>query len=149
MGENVFNGVNFPDWEMNLKIVLGAEKLLYLIERPLGPEPGIEQPVEHELWRTQHDDGFIAQSVMLAAMTPQFRRQNKGMDPYSMMLKLKDLHRSNLRSQKYELKKKLFRSRMSEGTSVEHYVSQMIADIEQLGQLGITLEAETSIDLIL
>ena len=38
---------------------------------------------------------------------------------------------------------------MSEGTSVEHYVSQMIADIEQLGQLGITFEAETSIDLIL
>ena len=60
---------------------------------------------------------------MLAVMTPQFRRQNKGMDPYSMMLKLKDLHRSNLRSQKYELQKKLFRSRMSEGTSVEHYVS--------------------------
>ena len=103
MGENVFNGTNFPDWEMNLRIVLGAEKLLYLIEGPLGPEPGPEQPVERELWRTQRDDGFTAQSVMLAAMTPQFRRQNKGMDPYSMMLKLKDLHRSNLRSQKYEL----------------------------------------------
>ena len=76
MGDNVFNGANFPDWEMNLRIVLGAEKLLYLIKRPLGPEPGIEQPVERELWRTQRDDGFTAQSVMLAAMTPQFRRQN-------------------------------------------------------------------------
>ena len=49
----------------------------------------------------------------------------------------------------YELQKKLFHSCMSEGTSVEHHVSQMITDIEQLGQLGIVFEAETSIDLIL
>ena len=31
MGENIFNGLNFPDWDMNLRIVLGAEKLLYSI----------------------------------------------------------------------------------------------------------------------
>ena len=60
IGENVFNGVNFPDWEMNLRIVLGAEKLLYLIERPLGPESGLEQLVERELWKTHHDDNFTA-----------------------------------------------------------------------------------------
>ena len=103
IGENVFNNTNFPDWEMNLRIVLGAEKLLYVIEKPIWPDPGLEQPVERELWKTHCDDNFTAQSIMLAAMTPQFRRQNKGMDPYKMMLKLKDLHRSNLRSQKYEL----------------------------------------------
>ena len=38
---------------------------------------------------------------------------------------------------------------MSEGTSVEHHVSQMIADIDQLTQMGIVFEAKTSIDLIL
>ena len=66
-----------------------------------------------------------------------------------MMAKLHDLHRSNLRSQRYEFQKKIFHARMSEGTSVEYHVSQMITDIEQLGQLGIVFEAETSIDLIL
>ena len=70
MGENIFKGKNFPDWEMNLRIVLGAEKLFYVIERPLEPEPGLEQPVEHEIWKTHHDDNFTAQSVMFAAMTP-------------------------------------------------------------------------------
>ena len=123
IGENVFNGVNFPDGEINLRIVLRAEKLLYLIERPLGSESGIERPVERELWKTHLDDNFTVQSVILTAMTPQFHCQNKGLDPYNMMLKLKDLHRSNLRSQKYELQKKLFRSRMSEGTPFEHYMS--------------------------
>ena len=69
---------------------------------------------------------------MLAAMTQQFRRQNNGLDPYNMLAKFHDLHRSNLRSQRYELQKKLFHARMSEGTSVEHHVPQMIADIEKL-----------------
>ena len=47
------------------------------------------------------------------------------------------------------MQNKLFRTHMSNGTSVGHHVSQMIANIEQLGKLGIVFEAETSIDLIL
>ena len=103
MGDNVFNGAKFSDWEMNLMIVLGSEKLLYTLEKSLGPEPGPERPVDCELWKTHIDDNFTAQSVMLDAMTPQLRRQNNGLDPHEMMMKLMDLHRSNLRSQKYEL----------------------------------------------
>ena len=130
MGDNVFNGVNFSDWEMNLRIVVGSEKLLYTIERPLRPKPRSDQIVELELWKTHSDENSTAQSIMHAAMTQQIRRQNKGLDPYEMIAKLNDFHRSNLRSQKYELQKKLFRARMSEGTSIEHHVSQMIAHIE-------------------
>ena len=70
MGENFFNGANFSDWDMNLRILLGVEKLLYIIERHLGPEPGPERPVDHELWKTHRDDNFTTQSVMLATMTP-------------------------------------------------------------------------------
>ena len=55
---------------MNLRIVLGPEKLLYAIEKPIGPEPGFEQIVEYELWKTHCDDKFSAQSVILATMTP-------------------------------------------------------------------------------
>ena len=123
MGDNILNGANFFDWEINLKIVLGSEKLLYTIERPLGPKPRFDQIVELELWKTHNDDNSTAQSIMFAAMTQQFRRQIRGLDPYEMIAKLNDLHRSNLRSQRYELQKKLFRAPMSEGTSVEHHVS--------------------------
>ena len=149
MGENVFNGANFLDWDMNLRIILGAEKLLYNIDRSHGPEPGPERPVDRELWKTHRDDSFTAQPVILATMTPQLCRQNNGLDPHEMMMKFMDLYRYNLRSQKYELQKKLFLARISDGTSIEHYVSQMISNIEQLGHLGIVFEAETSIDLIL
>ena len=55
---------------MNLRIVLGVEKLIYLIEQHLGPKPGVERIVEHELWKTHRDENFSVQSVMLATMTP-------------------------------------------------------------------------------
>ena len=60
MGENVFNGTKFSDWDMNLRIVLGSERLLYTIERPLGPKPTTNQVVELELWKTHHDDNMTA-----------------------------------------------------------------------------------------
>ena len=149
MGSNVFNNANFSDWEMNLRLSWDPRGFSILQRDLLGLSQDLIRIVEIEFWKTHSDDNMTAQSIMLAGMTQQFRRQNKGLDPYELLAKLHDLHRSNIRSQRYELQKKLFRARMSEGTSVEHHVSQMITDIEQLGQLGIVFEAETSIDLIL
>ena len=149
MGENVFKGTNFADWEMNLRIVLGAERLLYTINTPLGPKPTPDQTLDLELWKTHSDDCDTAQSIMLALMTQYFRRQNRDLDPYTMMARLQDLHRSNKRMQRYELVRKFFRARMSEGMSVESHVAQMIANIEQLTQMGIVFKVETCIDLIL
>ena len=65
MGENVFKGMNFVDWEMNLRIVLGSERLLYTIHTPLGPKPNPDQLLELELWKTLSDDNDIAQSIIL------------------------------------------------------------------------------------
>ena len=73
MGKNVFNGTNFSDWEMNLRIILGSNKLLYTIGKPLGPKPEPEEIVEREIWKTHSDDNFTAQSIMLAVVTQQFR----------------------------------------------------------------------------
>ena len=70
MGDSVFNGVNFQDWDMNLMIVLGSEKLLYTIERPIGPKPGPDQLLELDLWKTNSDDNSPTQSLMLTTMNP-------------------------------------------------------------------------------
>ena len=95
-----------------LQIVLGAERLLYTIQTPLGPKPTHDQTLELELWKTHSDDCDTAQSIMLASMTQLFRRQNRDLDPYNMLVRLHDLYRSNKKTQRYELQKKLFRSRM-------------------------------------
>ena len=110
-GENFFKGTNFFDWEMNLRIFLGAERLLYTIQTPLGPKPKPDQLLELELWKTHSDDNSTAQSIILAAMTQHFHRQNKDLDPYNMLARLHDLHRSNKRTQRYELQKNRFHSR--------------------------------------
>ena len=144
MGENVFKG-----WEMNLRIVFGAERLLYTINTPLGPKPAPDQTLELELWKTHSDDCDTAQSIMLASMTHHFRRQNRDLDPHTMMARLQDLHRSNKRMQRYELVKKLFRSRMTEGMSVESHVAQMVTDIDELTNMGIVFEAEITVDMVL
>ena len=149
MGDNVFKGTNFADWEMNLKIVLGSERLLYTIQRPLGPKPGPTETLELELWKTHSDDCDTTQSIMLASMTQHFRRQNRDLDPYNMLARLQDLHRSNKRMQRYELVKKLFRSRMTDGMSVESHVAQMVADIDELANMGIVFEAEITVDMVL
>ena len=66
-----------------------------------------------------------------------------------MIKKLEDLHTSNLKAEKHDVYKRLYRSRMTEGMSVERHVTAMIGDIERLGELGNVMEAEMSIDLIL
>ena len=73
MGENVFKGTNFTDCEMNLRIVLGTERLVYTMETPLGPTPKPDQLLELELWKTHSNDNSTAQSIMLADMTQHFR----------------------------------------------------------------------------
>ena len=96
--ENVFDCSNFPDWEMDLKIVLRAAKLLYVIEKPLGPEPEVEQIVEHELWKTHYDDN--------SKCSIRYACRNDSLIPSSELrirslyndVKIKDIHRSNLRS---------------------------------------------------
>ena len=34
-GDNVFNGKNFLDWEMNVKIALSHERILYISDHPV------------------------------------------------------------------------------------------------------------------
>ena len=132
-----------------LPIGIGAERLLYTIQRPIGPKPKPDELLELELWKTHIDDYDTTQSIMLASMTQHFRRQNRDLDPYNILARLQDLHRSNKRMQRYELVKKLFRSRMTEGMSVESYVAQVIADINELANMGIVFETDITVDMIL
>ena len=59
-GKNTFNGTNFPDWEMNLSIVLMYEKILYTIEIPLPSEAPVEEDSAHEAWKMHKSDAITA-----------------------------------------------------------------------------------------
>ncbi|KAJ8511698.1 hypothetical protein OPV22_002132 [Ensete ventricosum] len=67
----------------------------------------------------------------------------------SIILHLCQLFEKQGRTQRYEISKKLFQARMIEGTSVENHVLKMIEWIEKLTGLGIVLEDNLCVDLIL
>src|SRR6516165_4135674 len=134
---------------MNLRIVLGHEKLLHTLENSPPKEPPRTETVAWETWKTHHDDDITARCIMLAGMNLKFRRQNKVYDACQIMARLKDLHESSLRVERFEVSKKLFRSRMQEGESVEIHVSDMVNCIDRLASLDLVMDSELSIDLIL
>ena len=59
-GNNTFNGTNVLDWEMNVRIVLTHEKILYTIDTPFPPKPSLEDVVAHKAWRTHKGDMITA-----------------------------------------------------------------------------------------
>src|SRR5262249_20271769 len=66
-----------------------------------------------------------------------------------MLTYLSSLFVSNARSERFEISKKLFRLRMSEGSSVQAHVLKMIEWIRRLDKLGFELSDELATDLIL
>ena len=52
-GTGAFDGTNFSDWEMNIRIVLGHEHLLYVLDRDVPPEPPIEDIFSWQAWSKQ------------------------------------------------------------------------------------------------
>ena len=59
-GQGAFDGTNFPDWEMNIRIVLGHEHILYVLDRELAPKPPREDTVAWQAWSKHHDDSIEA-----------------------------------------------------------------------------------------
>ena len=116
---------------------------------PVPVEPPRSDTVAWDSWRKHHDDNIQAQCIMLAGMNPTFRRQNKGYTAYQIMARLQDLHASSVRSERYDVSRRLFGSRMQEGTSVEKHISDMIACIDRLAALNFLMDAELYIDLVL
>jgi hypothetical protein len=150
LGEGAFDGTNFQEWETYLRVVLGYERILYTLDRPLEPEPPCSFQKQWDLWKTRRDDSIIAGSIMLTSMTPQLRRQCDGLDPFHMMERLRDMHSSfRLRMDRYEIMKSLSRSQMSENMPIHLHVQDMITYFERLNVLGMPIENELSINFIL
>ena len=66
------------------------------------------------------------------------------MDVFSILFNLKKLYGEQSRTARYEISKKLFRARMTEGISVQMHVQKMIDLITHLGQLGFVMDGELS-----
>ena len=64
------SGTNFMDWLRNVKIVLKAEKIAYVLDAPLLVSPYVDVYVrDHIAYQKHLDDSIIAACIMLASMS--------------------------------------------------------------------------------
>ncbi|XP_017982337.1 PREDICTED: uncharacterized protein LOC108663255 [Theobroma cacao] len=82
-------------------------------------------------------------------MTPKLQKQHEHMDVQSMILHLGELFDKERRTKRYEISKELFQCKMVEGNFVRPNVMKMIGLIERLGQLGLAMDHELRIYLVL
>ncbi|XP_021293401.1 uncharacterized protein LOC110423508 [Herrania umbratica] len=137
---NKLTGPNFLDWFRNLKIILEQEKKSYVLDTPIPPVPIADASGEDkEAYQRHKDDNDQA----------ELQKQHEHMDVQSMILHLRELFDKEGYTERYEISKELFRCKMAEGSSVRPHVLKMIGLIERLGQLGLVMDHELSIDFVL
>ena len=150
LDSNKLTGSNYIDWLRNVKIVLRSEKLTHVITEPVPPEPVANATqAQRNAYRKHMDDMNIVCSIMLASMNNELRNQHEHMDVPTILLHLQELFEEQSRIEQYDVSKALFRSRMVEGSSVVQQGLKMNGYIEQLASLGVLMDHELSIDLIL
>ena len=138
------------DWLRNLRIVLRVEKIAYVLDAPLLVSPFVDSSVGNQIEYHKHlDDSIIVACIMLASMSPRLQKQHEAMTAYDIVAHLKELFHEQERSERFEVSKMIFRSRMQEGTSPVQYALKMHGYIVRLDQLGFGMDNELSIDLIL
>ena len=94
-------------------------------------------------------DSEIASCIMLASMTTELQMQHRTMEAYDILIHLRELYGKHVRFKRFEISKLLFSTKMQVGTSPVQHELNMNTYIERLGHLGILVDHELSIDLIL
>lgn len=143
-------GPNFKDWLRNYRIVLGSEKLTHVLDQdpPTIPaRPTAEQRAALEKWT---DDDNKARYYMLGAMSDDLQRQHENiMTTRQMLAHLQELFGEQSRAAKYQVCQRLFKTKLRDGQSVQDHCLNMIKDLEELEKLGVILDRDFQIDVIL
>ena len=73
--ENFLNGTNYIDWYRKLKIILKAERTLYILEGEPLKKPGEDASNEEiEVYKKFKSDTLDVECLMLPAMTPELQK---------------------------------------------------------------------------
>ena len=75
---------------------------------------------------------MIVAFIMLASMSPELQKQHEAMTVFDIVVHLKELFPEQARSERFQVSKMIFRSRMQEGTSLVQYALKMNGYIVRL-----------------
>ncbi|KAL0286510.1 UNVERIFIED_CONTAM: hypothetical protein Sradi_7145700 [Sesamum radiatum] len=72
---NKFNGTNYNDWLINLRIVLDFENQTYILDKPLPITlPECSTPEERVTFERWQEDNRKVRSIVLASMTNDIQK---------------------------------------------------------------------------
>ena len=114
------------DWLRNLRIVLKAEQIAYVLDGLLPDPLVVDVSGEDQRAHLKHlEDTEIARCIMLASMTPELRKLHEVMDAYTMIYHLTELFDEQARFERFETSKMLFCTKMVDGTSLVSHTLKM------------------------
>ena len=147
---NKLTWANFMDWLRNLRIVLKAKMIAYVLDDPLLESPTVDAFVEDQIAYQKHlDDSVIIACIMLASMSPELQKQHEAMTAYDIVVQLKKLFHEQARSKRFEISKLLFSLKDARGNISSIVCTEDEWIHSEVGSTGFGMDHELSIDLIL
>ena len=84
------NGSNFADWFRNLRIVLTAGNLTYVLDAPLGDPPAADAPDEvKNVYLARKNQYSIVQCAILYGLESELQKRFENHDPHDIVRELK------------------------------------------------------------
>ena len=150
LNENKLTNKNHLDWERNLRIILRGEKKLYVIDEEPIPEPADnasdEEFAEYEKYKEDSED---VSCLILASISAELQKQCLDMECWEMITHLSTLFKKEARQERYELSKKLYNTKMADGSHVSEHVMKLLGYHDNLVKLGCEINDEQMCDIVL
>src|SRR3954463_13443689 len=134
------NGSNFADWFRNLRIVLNAGNLTYVLDAPLGDPPAADATDEvKNVFLARKNQYPAVQCAILYGLESDLQKRFENYDPHDIDRELKMIFEAHATVQSYEASEKFFNYKMEEGSSVSEHVLKMSGHANKLQSLGIVI----------
>src|SRR3954452_22862713 len=134
------NGSNFADWFHNLRIVLNAGNLTYVLDAPLGDPPAATATDEvKNVFLARKNQYSTVQCAILYGLESELYKRFENHDPQDIVHELKMIFEAHVTVESYEASEKFFNYKMEEGSSVSEHVLKMSGHANKLQSLGIVI----------
>src|SRR4051812_38928788 len=134
------NASNFADWFRNLRIILNAGNLTYLLDAPLGYPPVADATDEvKNVYLARKTQYSTVQCAILYGLESELQKRFENLDPHDIVRDLKLIFETHAAIESYEASEKFFNCKMEEGSSVSEHVLKMSGHAIKLQNLGIVI----------
>src|SRR3954471_5255279 len=127
------NGSNFVDWFRNLRIVLNAGNLTYVLDAPLGDPPAANATDEvKNVFLARKNQYSTVQCAILYGLESELQKRFENHDPHDIVCELKMIFEAHAAVESYEASEKFFNCKMEEGNSISEHMLKMSGHTSKL-----------------